>query len=101
METVKVPLSVMFEGMMKKLNLPSPKFETVVVGVNSFDSKVMFYPSTEFLLSSAQPHVLSSYFPEEKSMEEAIDGVAYQALKYMKSKEKKILKERKEDTKRL
>lgn len=73
---------------MKKLGLPCPQYECELVTEDNFTTKVLFYPSMEFLRASSHPYLLYGY--PAMTVESSTYNAARQAIQYMEKVEKKV-----------
>lgn len=91
MELVEIPATIMLAGMLKKLRLPRPEYRSHTVGGGRVVAIVVFYPSVQHLHTLSNTLSLSS--DPSDSLETAANDVAVQAIKYMETVHKKVLRD--------
>jgi hypothetical protein len=74
--------------MMKELRLPGPEYIHDVAAWDSFTTKVVFFPSIQFMRASEEPYSLYGY--PAMTLEAAKRDAARQAITYMEQSEKKV-----------
>jgi hypothetical protein len=88
MEHVQILPTVVFESMMKSLGLPCLVYENYFSAEESFTTKVMFYPSMQFLRTSPHPHLIYSY--PMLTLEASVRDATRLAIEYMEKVENKV-----------
>jgi hypothetical protein len=91
MEIIEIPTSAAFEAMLKKLDLPPPRYKGSNIGGGYFQIEVIFYPSAYFLLNNLPPHSIMGC--PASSLEETKEYAARDAIEYMATDQRKVLKD--------
>ena len=91
MEGVQIPPWFLFEVMMKQMQLPPPIYTTSAAEEGEIIARVVFYPSIECFQDPLQPKSLSSY--PSNSTDISIDDATLQAIEYMETVKKKVIKD--------
>jgi hypothetical protein len=91
MEIVEVSGTFLLEGILDKLDLPKPRYDSRTHRRGQFVTDVTFYPSKEHLLHPPTPVKLSS--SPLHNLQSTIDVVSQKAIHYMEDHQKKVLQD--------
>ncbi|KAM3197610.1 hypothetical protein ACQJBY_072967 [Aegilops geniculata] len=91
MEIVEVSGTFLLEGILDKLDLPKPRYDSWTHRRGQFVSDVTFYQSKEHLLHPPTLVKLSS--SPLPSLQSTIDVVSHKAIHYMEDHQKKVLQD--------
>jgi len=88
-KTIKIPTDVVLDSILKKLERPCPEYKNKDIGGSFFQTEVLFYLSAHFLKISLPPHSGSPAL----SLEAQKNCAASDAIQYMATDHRKILKD--------